>query len=102
MTELERLKKERRELDAKIKELSSGDIVRRGTARYEHRKYPTGKQEHIIAVCRPRELRNQKYSEWWGQMLNAKTKEDLIGKLRVTLADLQELLESIDAEFPHL
>ena len=85
MTALEELKQKRRELDAKIKELENGRILRCGDARYEHR-----------AVNRPRELRGHRYSEWWGQVISAKTKEELVAKLRATIADLQQLLERME------
>ena len=96
MTELEKLKKQRREIDAKIKELEGGKILRCGNARYEHREYGTGKVEEIIAVNRPRELRGKRYSEWWGQMICAKTKEELMDALSSTIADLQNLLERME------
>lgn len=96
MTALEELKQKRREIDAKIKELEGGKILRCGNARYEHREYGTGKIEEIIAVNRPRELRSKRYSEWWGQVICAKTKEELVAKLRATIADLQQLLERME------
>ena len=96
MTLLEQLKKERRELDAKIKEIEDPKYLRCGSARYEHRVYATGKVEEIIAVCRPRNIRGAKYSEWWGQMINTKTKEELMEKLQGTIADLQELLTKME------
>ena len=96
MTLLEEYKQKRRELDMKIKELESGKYVRCGNARYEHRVYSTGKVEEIVAVNRPRELRGKRYSEWWGQMICAKTKEELVVMLRSTIADLQELLERLE------
>ena len=98
MTLLEQLKKERRELDAKIKEIEDPKYLRCGSARYEHRVYATGKVEENIAVCRPRNIRGTKYSEWWGQMLNAKTKGELMDKLQRTIADLQQLLERMEEE----
>ena len=96
MTALEELKQKRREIDAKIKELEGGKILRCGNARYEHREYCTGRVDEIIAVNRPRELRGKRYSEWWGQMLCAKTKEELVVMLRSTIADLQQLLERME------
>lgn len=96
MTELEELKQQRREIDAKIKELEGGKILRCGNARYEHREYGTGKVEEIIAVNRPRELRGMHYSEWWGRLISAKTKEELVAILRETIADLQQLLERLE------
>lgn len=96
MTLLEEYKQKRRELDMKIKELESGKYVRCGNARYEHRVYSTGKVEEIVAVNRPRELRGKRYSEWWGQMICAKTKEELVAILRETIADLQQLLERLE------
>ena len=42
--------------------------------------------------------RGTKYSEWWGQMLNAKTKGELTEKLQGTIADLQQLLVMMDEE----
>ena len=96
MTELEELKQQRREIDAKIKELEGGKILRCGNARYEHREYGTGKVEEIIAINRPRELRGKRYSEWWGQMICAKTKEELMAALSSTIADLQQLLERME------
>lgn len=96
MTELEELKQQRREIDAKIKELEGGRYIRCGNARYEHREYGTGKVEEIIAINRPRELRGERYSEWWGQMICAKTKEELVVMLRSTIADLQQLLERME------
>lgn len=96
MNELEELKQKRREIDAKIKELEGGKILRCGNARYEHREYGTGKVEEIIAINRPRELRGKRYSEWWGQMICAKTKEELVAILRETIADLQQLLERLE------
>lgn len=96
MTLLEEYKQKRRELDMKIKELESGKYVRCGNARYEHRVYSTGKVEEIVAVNRPRELRGKRYSEWWGQMICAKTKEELKTTLSSTIADLQQLLERME------
>lgn len=96
MTALEELKQKRREIDAKIKELEGGKILRCGNARYEHREYCTGKVEEIVAVNQPRELRRKSYSEWWGQVIRAKTKEELMAKLRSTIADLQNLLERME------
>lgn len=96
MTALEELKQKRREIDAKIKELEGGKILRCGNARYEHREYCTGRVDEIIAVNRPRELRGHQYSEWWGQVISAKTKEELVAKLRATIADLQQLLERLE------
>lgn len=96
MTVLEELKKQRRELDARIKELENPKYLRCGSARYEHRVYAIGKVEEIIAVCRPRNIRGTKYTEWWGQMLNAKTKSELMEKLQGTIADLQQLLERME------
>ena len=96
MTALEELKQKRREIDAKIKELEGGKIVRCGNARYEHREYGTGKVEEIIAVNRPKELRGKCYSEWWGQMICAKTKEELMTTLSSTIVDLQQLLERME------
>ena len=93
---LQELKKQRRELDAKIKEIEDPKYLRCGSARYEHRVYATGKVEEIIAVCRPRNIRGTKYSEWWGQMLNEKTKDELKEKLQGTIADLQQLLERME------
>lgn len=98
MTLLEQLKKERRELDAKIKEIEDPKYLRCGSARYEHRVYATGKIEEIIAVCRPMDIRGTKYSEWWGQMLNAKTKGELMEKLKGTIADLQQLLGKMEEQ----
>ena len=98
MTALEELKQKRREIDAKIKELEGGKILRCGNARYEHREYGTGKVEEIVAVNRPRELRGKRYSEGWGQMLCAKTKEELMVTLSSTIADLQELLERMEGD----
>ena len=98
MTVLEELKMQRRELDAKIKEIENPKYLRCGSARYEHRVYATGKVEEIIAVCRPRNIRGTKYSEWWGQMLNAKTKSELMEELQGTIADLQKLLVLMDEE----
>lgn len=96
MTVLEELKKQRRELDAKIKEIENPKYLRCGSARYEHRVYATGKTEEIIAVCRPRNIRGTKYSEWWGQMLNAKTKDELKERLQAVISDLQQLLERME------
>ena len=96
MTLLEEYKQKRRELDAKIKELENGRILRCGNARYEHRVYSSGRVDEIIAVNRPRELRGHRYSEWWGQVICAKTKEDLVVMLRSTIADLQQLLERME------
>ena len=96
MNELEELKQKRREIDTKIKELEGGKILRCGNARYEHRVYGTGKVEEIIAINRPRELRGKRYSEWWGQMIRAKTKEELMAALSSTIADLQQLLERME------
>ena len=96
MTLLEEYKQKRRELDAKIKELENGRILRCGDARYEHRVYSSGRVDEIIAVNRPRELRGHRYSEWWGQVICAKTKEDLVVMLRSTIADLQQLLERME------
>lgn len=96
MTLLEEYKQKRRELDMKIKELESGKYVRCGNVRYEHRVYGTGKVEEIVAVNRPRELRGHRYSEWWGQVICAKTKEELVANLRETIADLQQLLERLE------
>ena len=98
MTALEELKQKRRELDAKIKELENGRILRCGDARYEHRVYSSGRVDEIIAVNRPRELRGHRYSEWWGQVISAKTKEELVAKLRATIADLQQLLERMEGD----
>ena len=98
MTALEELKQKRRELDAKIKELENGRILRCGDARYEHRVYGSGRVDEIIAVNRPRELRGHRYSEWWGQVISAKTKEELVAKLRATIADLQQLLERMEGD----
>ena len=96
MTLLEEYKQKRREIDMKIKELESGKFIRCGNARYEHREYGTGRIDEIIAVNRPRELRSKRYSEWWGQVISAKTKEELVAKLRATIADLQQLLERME------
>lgn len=96
MVKLEELKQKRREIDAKIKELEGDKFMRCGNARYEHRVYSTGKVDEIIAVNRPRELRGQRYSEWWGRVISAKTKADLVAKLRATIADLQQLLERME------
>lgn len=96
MTLLEEYKQKRREIDMKIKELENGNFIRCGNARYEHREYSTGRIDEIIAVNRPRELRSKRYSEWWGQVISAKTKEELIAKLRETIADLQQLLERME------
>lgn len=96
MTLLEEYKQKRRELDMKIKELESGKFIRCGNARYEHREYSTGKIKEIIAVNMPRELRGQRYSEWWGQVISAKTKEELMEKLKATIADMQQLLERME------
>ena len=96
MTLLEEYKQKRRELDAKIKELENGRILRCGNARYEHRVYSSGRVDEIVAVNRPRELRGHRYSEWWGQVISAKTKEELVAKLRETIADLQQLLERME------
>ena len=96
MTLLEQLKEERRELDAKIRELEDPKYLRCGSARYEHRVYATGKVEEIIAVCRPRNIRGAKYSEWWGQMINEKTKDELKERLQAVIADLQQLLERLE------
>lgn len=96
MTALEELKQKRREIDAKIKELEGGKFIRCGSVRYEHREYSTGKIQEIIAINRPRELLSRNYSEWWGQMLNAKTKTELMEKLKGTIADLQQLLEMME------
>ena len=96
MTLLEEYKQKRRELDAKIKELENGRILRCGNARYEHRVYSSGRVDEIVAVNRPRELRGHRYSEWWGQVISAKTKEELVAKLRETIADLQNLLERME------
>ena len=98
MTLLEEYKKKRRELDMKIKELESGKYVRCGNARYEHRVYGTGKVEEIVAVNRPRTLRGERYSEWWGQMICASTKEELLERLQNTIDDLQLLLERMTEE----
>ena len=66
MTLLEEYKQKRRELDAKIKELENGRILRCGDARYEHRVYSSGRVDEIIAVNRPRELRGHKQKRsWW-------------------------------------
>lgn len=96
MTLLEEYKQKRREIDAKIKELEGDKFMRCGNARYEHRVYGSGRVDEIIAVNRPRELRGHRYSEWWGQVINAKTKEDLVVMLRSTIADLQQLLERLE------
>lgn len=98
MTTLEELKKQRRELDAKIKEIENPNYIRCGDVRYEHRVYPTGKTKEIIAVNRPRELRGKQYSEWWGQMINAHTKEELLEKIRGTIKDLRQLLEIMEEQ----
>lgn len=98
MTLLEQLKKERRELDAKIKEIEDPKYLRCGSARYEHRVYATGKVEEIVAVCRPRNIRGTKYSEWWGQMLNAKTKGELIEALKETILNLNDLLAKMQED----
>ena len=96
MTVLEELKQQRRELDAKIKEIENGNYIRCGNVRYEHRVYPTGKIEEIIAVNRPRDLRGKMYSEWWGNTINAQTKEELIKKLRGIISDMHQLLEKME------
>lgn len=96
MTLLEEYKQKRREIDAKIKELEGDKFMRCGNARYEHRVYSSGRVDEIIAVNRPRELRGHRYSEWWGQVISAKTKEELVAKLRATIADLQQLLERLE------
>jgi hypothetical protein len=96
MTLLEEYKQKRREIDAKIKELEGDKFMRCGNARYEHRVYSSGRVDEIIAVNRPRELRGHRYSEWWGQMLCAKTKEELVVMLRSTIANLQQLLERLE------
>lgn len=92
MTLLEEYKQKRRVLDMKIKELESGKYVRCGNARYEHREYSTGKVEEIIAVNRPK----KHCPEWWGQVIKAKTKSELLSKLRETIADMQQLLERME------
>ena len=92
MTLLEEYKQKRRELDMKIKELENGKFIRCGNARYEHREYSTGKIEEIIAVNRPK----NHCPEWWGQVIKAKTKEELMEKLKATIADLQQLLERME------
>ena len=96
MTLLEQLKKERRELDAKIKEIENPNYIRCGDVRYEHRVYPTGKVDEIIAVNRPRKLRSKNYSEWWGNTISAQTKEDLVERLRGIIKDMQILLEKME------
>ena len=92
MSTLEELKRQRKELDEKIKEMEKGNIVRCGNTRFEHRRYATGKEEFIIAVCRQREIRNQKYTEWWGQVLNQKSKECLMVELQNTIENMRALL----------
>ena len=96
MTLLEEYKQKRREIDAKIKELEGDKFMRCGDARYEHRVYSSGRVDEIIAVNRPRELRGHRYSEWWGQVISAKTKEELMAALSSTIADLQQLLERME------
>ena len=96
MTLLEEYKQKRREIDMKIKELESGKFIRCGNARYEHREYGTGKIEEIIAVNRPRELRGMHYSEWWGRLISAPTKDELVAILRETIADLQQILRRLE------
>lgn len=98
MERLEELKRQRRELDMKIKELENGNFIRFENTRYEHRRYSTGKEEFIIAVCRPRELKKAKYSEWWGQMLSEKSREALIDKLEMTISNLTQLLDRMKEE----
>ena len=96
MTTLEELKKQRRELDVKIKELENPNYIRCGDVRYEHRVYPTGKVDEIIAVNRPRKLRSKNYSEWWGNTISAQTKEELVERLRGIIKDMQMLLEKME------
>lgn len=96
MTTLEELKKQRRELDVKIKELENPNYIRCGDVRYEHRVYPTGKVDEIIAVNRPRKLRGKNYSEWWGNTISAQTKEELVERLRGIIKDMQKLLEKME------
>lgn len=96
MTTLEELKKQRRELDAKIKEIENPNYIRCGDVRYEHRVYPTGKVDEIIAVNRPRKLRSKNYSEWWGNTISAQTKEELVERLRGIIKDMQKLLEKME------
>lgn len=98
MTYLDELKMKRKEIDAKIKEIENKNVIRCGRARYEHRVYPTGRAEEIIAVNRPRELHGQKYSEWWGQVINAKTKKELVANLKEVMVDLNALLEKLESE----
>lgn len=98
MTVLEELKKQRRELDAKIKEMEGGRYIRCGSVRYEHRKYPTAKIEEIVAVNKPRELRGHSYSEWWNNVISAPTKTELMEKLQGTIADMQQLLVLMNEE----
>lgn len=98
MTTLEELKKQRREIDARIKEIENPNYIRCGNARYEHRVYPTGKTEEIIAVNRPRKLRSKNYSEWWGNTISAQTKEELVERLRGIIKDMQMLLEKLEEQ----
>ena len=98
MTTLEEMKKQRRELDQKIKEMEKGNIIRCGNTRFEHRTYPTGKVEFIIAVCRQRELMSRSYSEWWGQVLNKKSKDELIEALKETILNLNDLLAKMQED----
>ena len=96
MATLEELKRQRRELDAKIKELEKPKYLQCGNARYEHRVYSTGKIKEIIAVNQPKKMRGKLYTEWWGQMISASTKDELITRLRGIIENLQQILEKLE------
>ncbi len=97
MTRLEELKKQKRDLDAQIKAIENENkMIVIGNTKYEHRTYPTGREEDVIAVSQRRRVKMRQYNNWWGQMLKADTRGELVAKLRETIENLTELLEKVE------
>lgn len=94
MSELEELLKQKKELDRQIKELMNSQR-QVGIARYEHRRYSSGREEHVISV-QEEYTRQCKPSIRYKSIAIGKTKEDAIAKLGQIVPDLEGLLDVLN------
>lgn len=85
MSQLEELKRQRKELDEKIKELENTEIVC-GVAKFDGR--------HISIIIKKWD-EERKYDNLWKKVIYSNRREPVKNQLKRLIADLQMLYEKI-------
>ena len=96
MDELEKLRRQKKELEAKIKQLENADFLQVGAAKIDKEHYPTGKPDrHYVAVS----VWLPDSERWtWRSVSTGPDRKAVIARLPVVINDLQRLFDRLTAE----